>query len=118
MSRAWLLPMQQAALYEVLAQTPGPTVVPRVTNVMGVAGIGIRSDVADKGSIDTMIFDPRTYAPLGMNWTGVAAERFCWPSRSSTSLASGPHRPRCYRPKFVRPEPYKSGALSRRPGRD
>ncbi len=73
MTTDYLLPKQKAALYEVLAQTPGLTVVPRVTNVMGVAGIGIRSDVADKGSIYTMIFNPRTYAPLGMNWTGVSA---------------------------------------------
>jgi hypothetical protein len=73
MTTDYLLPKQKAALYQVLAQTPGLTVVPRVTNVMGVAGIGIRSDVADKGSIYTMIFNPGTYAPLGMNWTGVSA---------------------------------------------
>jgi hypothetical protein len=73
MTSYYLLPKQQAALYEVLAQTPGLTVVPRVTNVLGVAGIGIRSDVADKGNIYTMVFNPRTYAPLGMNWTGVSA---------------------------------------------
>lgn len=73
MTSYYLLPKQQAALYQVLAQTPGLTVVPKVTNVLGVAGIGIRSDVADKGSIYTMIFNPRTYAPLGMNWTGVSA---------------------------------------------
>jgi len=73
MTSYYLLPKQQAALYEVLAQTPGLTVVPRVTNVLGVAGIGIRSDVADKSNIYTMVFNPRTYAPLGMNWTGVSA---------------------------------------------
>ena len=73
MTSYYLLPKQQAALYEVLAQTPGLTVVPRVTNVMGVVGIGIRSDVADKGNIYTMVFNPRTYASLGMNWTGVSA---------------------------------------------
>jgi hypothetical protein len=73
MTADYLLPKQKAALYQVLAQTPGLTVVPRVTNVTGVAGIGIRSEVADKGSIYTMIFNPRTYAPLGMNWTGVSA---------------------------------------------
>jgi len=73
MTTDYLLPKQKAALYQVLAQTPGLTVVPRVTNMMGTAGIGIRSDATDKGSIYTMIFNPRTYAPLGMNWTGVSA---------------------------------------------
>jgi hypothetical protein len=68
----YLLPRQQAALYEVLAQTSGLTVVPRVTNVMGATGVGIRSSVADKGSIFTIIFNSRTYAPLGMNWIGVS----------------------------------------------
>ena len=73
MTSDYLLPRQQAALYQVLAQTPGLTLVPRVTNVQGVAGIGIRADRVDKGSIYTMSFTPRTYAPLGMNWTGVSA---------------------------------------------
>lgn len=70
MTTDYLLPRQQAALYEVLAQTRGLTVVPRVTNVRGATGIGIRSDVVDKGFYYTIIFDPRTYAPLGMNWAG------------------------------------------------
>jgi hypothetical protein len=43
-----------------------------VTNVMGATGLGIRSSVADKGSIFTIIFNSRTYAPLGMNWIGVS----------------------------------------------
>jgi hypothetical protein len=73
MTTDYLLPRQQAALYEVLAQTPGLTVVPRVTNVRGVTGIGIRSDTVDKGFFFTIIFSPRTYAPLGMNWAGTYA---------------------------------------------
>jgi hypothetical protein len=70
MTTDYLLPRQRAVLYEVLAQTPGLTVVPKVTNVRGVAGVGIRAGAADKGSIYTIIFNARTYAPLGMNWTG------------------------------------------------
>ena len=73
MTTDYLLPRQQAALYEVLAQTRGLTVVPKVTNVRGVTGIGIRSDVVDKGFFYTIIFNPRTYAPLGMNWAGTYA---------------------------------------------
>ena len=72
MTSDYLLPRQQAALYELLARTPGLTVVPRVTNVMGATGMGIRASVADKGSIFTIIFNSRTYAPLGMNWIGVS----------------------------------------------
>jgi hypothetical protein len=45
-------------------------VVPHVTNVRGQAGVGVRSGVY-KGSIYTIIFSRTTYAPLGMNWTGV-----------------------------------------------
>jgi hypothetical protein len=70
MTSDYLLPRQQAALYEVLAQTPGLTVVPKVTNVLGVTGVGIRNDVADKGAFYTIIFNRRTFAPLGMDWSG------------------------------------------------
>jgi hypothetical protein len=70
MTTDYLLPRQRAALYELLAQTPGLTMVPKVTNVRGVTGVGIRAGMADKGSVYTIIFNPRTYAPLGMNWTG------------------------------------------------
>ncbi len=63
-------PAQLAAIYRLLAQTPGLTVVPHVTNVRGQTGVGIRSGVW-KGSVYTIIFDRRTFAPLGMNWTGV-----------------------------------------------
>ena len=63
-------PAQLAAIYRLLAQTPGLTVVPYVTNVRGQTGVGIRSGVW-KGSVYTIIFDRRTFAPLGMNWTGV-----------------------------------------------
>jgi hypothetical protein len=63
-------PAQRAAIYRLLAQTPGLTVVSHVTNVRGQAGVGVRSGIW-KGSVYTIIFDRRTFAPLGMNWTGV-----------------------------------------------
>jgi hypothetical protein len=37
----------------------------------GRSGVGVRSGVR-KGSVYTIIFSRRTYAPLGMNWTAVA----------------------------------------------
>jgi hypothetical protein len=67
----YLTPAQHAAIYRLLAQTPGLTLVPHATNVQGQAGVGIRSGIW-KDSVYTIIFDRKTYAPLGMNWTGVA----------------------------------------------
>ena len=67
----YLTPAQRAAVYRLLARTPGLTLVPHVTNVKGHVGVGIRTGVW-KGSVYTIIFDRRTYAPLGMNWDGVA----------------------------------------------
>lgn len=70
MTTGYLVPAQRAALYRLLAQTPGLTVVPHATNIRGQAGVGIRSGVY-KGGIYTIIFSRSTYAPLGMNWTEV-----------------------------------------------
>ena len=70
LTTGYLTPAQRAALYRLLAQTPGLTVVPHVANVRGQTGVGVRSGVW-KGSIYTIIFDRRTYAALGMNWTAV-----------------------------------------------
>jgi hypothetical protein len=71
MTTSYLTPAQRAALYRLLAQTPGLSVVPHVTNIRGQAGVGVRSGVY-KGSIYTIVFSRTTYAPLGMNWTEVA----------------------------------------------
>ena len=37
----YLTPAQQAAIFRLLAQTPGLTVVPHVTNVKGQTGVGV-----------------------------------------------------------------------------
>lgn len=71
MTTSYLTPAQRAELYRLLAQTPGLTLVPHATNVRGQTGVGIRSGVY-KDSIYTLIFSRTSYAPLGMNWTGVA----------------------------------------------
>lgn len=59
-----LTPAQQAAMYHALAQIPGLTIVPRVTDLLGRAGVGIRSHYAP-GDTWTAIFDPTTFKPLG-----------------------------------------------------
>ena len=70
MTTGYLTPPQRAALYRVLAQTPGLTLVPHVTNVKGQTGVGVRSG-RWKTAVYTIIFDRKTFAPLGMNWTTV-----------------------------------------------
>ena len=62
----YLTPAQRAALYNLLAQTPGLTVVHHVRNILGTTGVGIRTKFLAKGQYNTIVFDPKTYAPLGM----------------------------------------------------
>ena len=38
---SYLTPAQHAAIYRLLAQTPGLTVVPHVTNMKGQTGVGV-----------------------------------------------------------------------------
>jgi hypothetical protein len=62
----YLTPAQHAALYNLLAQTPGLKVVHHVHNLLGAIGIGVRTSFLDKGLYDVIIFNPKTYAPLGL----------------------------------------------------
>jgi hypothetical protein len=59
-----LTPAQQAAVYHALAQVPGLTLVRKVTDILGRAGVGIRSGPAP-GLSWTAIFDPTTFKLLG-----------------------------------------------------
>jgi hypothetical protein len=61
-----LTPAQQAATYHALAQVPGLAIVPRVTDILGRAGVGIRSHPAPRMTW-TAIFDPTTFKPLGVD---------------------------------------------------
>lgn len=72
MTTQYLLPAQRAALYEYIAHYPGLTLVPHVTNGQGKVGEGVQVS-GYKGATWTVIFDPKTYAPLGMNTGGVSA---------------------------------------------
>jgi hypothetical protein len=65
----YLLPQQRAALYELLAQTPGFTVVPHAADVTGRQGIGV-SWPLPRGGKAIIIFDRRTYAELGLRTRG------------------------------------------------
>lgn len=68
MSTTYLLPAQQAALYRLLAITPGFTIVHGVRDALGQPGVGIRWAFA--GSTGEIILNPVTYAYLGDRTTG------------------------------------------------
>lgn len=59
-----LTPAQQAAVYHALAQVPGLTIVPKVTDILGRTGVGIRSRPGP-GMSWTAIFDRSTFKLLG-----------------------------------------------------
>lgn len=66
MGSEYYLPAQRAALYQLLATTPGLTAVQNVHDVAGRPGVGIRASVFNM----VLIFDPQTYASLGYNFQG------------------------------------------------
>ena len=70
MGQAYLSPAQRAALYELMARTPGFTVVPGMRDATGRAGVGI--EWVYEGGRAVNIFDPRTYAYLGVRTWPVA----------------------------------------------
>jgi hypothetical protein len=59
-----LTPAQQAAVYHALARVPGLTVVPKMTDILGRTGVGIRSRPG-RGMSWTAIFDRTTFKLLG-----------------------------------------------------
>lgn len=68
----YLLPAQQAALYQFLATTPGITLAQSVKDVAGRPGIGVQWSF--EGSSAMLIFDPTTYQYLGLSTTGTNRE--------------------------------------------
>ncbi len=69
MQTCYLLPAQQSGLFELMAQTPGFTIVPQMTDVIGRVGVGVEWNFeSDSGAL---IFNPTTYALLGVRtWPG------------------------------------------------
>ena len=63
MASSYLLPAQQAALFKLMAQTPGFQIVPSMTDAIGRTGVGI--EWTFEGDAGAVIFDPTTYAYLG-----------------------------------------------------
>jgi hypothetical protein len=69
---SYILPAQRAALYEFLATTPGLSVEPNVRDISGRLGVGVGWSF--EGGRAVNIFDPTTYAYLGMTTWGVAGQ--------------------------------------------
>jgi hypothetical protein len=67
---SYILPAQRAALYEFLASTPGLIVEPNVRDISGRPGVGVGWYF--EGSRAMNIFDPATYAYLGLTTWGLA----------------------------------------------
>jgi hypothetical protein len=65
-----LTPAQQAAMFHGLAGVPHLQLVPKVTDALGRTGVGILS--RDHKDSYTVIFDPRTFRPLGENFINPA----------------------------------------------
>jgi hypothetical protein len=63
MATTYLLPAQQAALFQLLADTPGFTIVPAVHDAIGRPGVAIQWTY--EGGTAEIILDPATYAYLG-----------------------------------------------------
>jgi hypothetical protein len=69
LGQTYLLPAQRAAVYELLAQTPGFRVVHGVRDPSGREGVGIAWRF--EGHTTMIIFNPRTYAYLGDTWVSL-----------------------------------------------
>lgn len=69
MQTCYLLPAQQSALFTLMAQTPGFTIVPSMADAIGRVGVGVEWNF--EGDSGALIFNPTTYALLGLRtWPG------------------------------------------------
>lgn len=73
MQQSYLRPAQRAALYELMADTPGFTVVPHVRDAIGRVGVAV--EWMFEGGRGAVIFEPGTYEFLGVRTWPVASFR-------------------------------------------
>jgi hypothetical protein len=71
MQQSYLRPAQRAALYELMADTPGFTVVPHVRDAIGRVGVAV--EWTFEGGRGAVIFEPGTYEFLGVRTWPVAS---------------------------------------------
>ena len=75
LSQAYLSSGQRAALYDLMAQTPGFTLVPDAADGIGRHGVGIAWSLPDGGGKTVIIFNPKTYAELGLTTWGAQGQK-------------------------------------------
>jgi hypothetical protein len=68
MSSTYLLPAQEAGLFQLLARTPGFQIVRNAADALGRRGVGIYWFYQDSGAM--IVFDPVTYRFLGFGTWG------------------------------------------------
>jgi hypothetical protein len=69
MQTCYLLPAQQSALFTLMSQTPGFTIVPNMADAIGRVGVGVEWNF--EGDSGALIFNPTTFALLGVRtWPG------------------------------------------------
>ncbi len=71
MSTTYLLPGQQSAVFQMLAQTPGFQLIPDAQDALGRSGVGIYWPYQGSGAM--IVFDPVTYQFLGFGTWPVGA---------------------------------------------
>jgi hypothetical protein len=70
LTQAYLSSRQRAALYELMAKTPGITVIPDVADIIGRHGVGVAWPSSHGGGRLVIIFQFKTYAELGVGEQG------------------------------------------------
>jgi hypothetical protein len=69
MQSCYLLPAQQSAVFTLMSQTAGFTIVPNMADAIGRVGVGVEWNF--EGDSGALIFNPTTYALLGVRtWPG------------------------------------------------
>jgi hypothetical protein len=74
LTQAYLTSGQRAALYDLMAQTPGFALVTRAADGIGRHGLGI-TWLLPGGGKTMIIFNPSTYAELGITRWGSAGQK-------------------------------------------
>lgn len=75
LSQAYLTSGQQAALYGLMAQTPGFTVMPHAVDGIGRPGVGVAWRLPGNGGRSMIVFAPKTYTELGLTTWGAMGQK-------------------------------------------
>jgi len=112
LSNTYLLPAQQAAVFQMLAQTPGFQIVRTATDALGRRGVGIYWFYQDSGAM--IIFDPVTYRFMGFGTWGAGDVPASGQPPSSSGVVRAPDGFALVSIAVVDSAPALSGSLSAR----